>query len=70
MFKLFKELTFIVIAYLLLPLWTLERLIDPSPNIFPVIVCNVDVDIVLKWVTKMSIKNRMSDLNKYKYRKI
>lgn len=41
-----KELTFIVIAYLPSPLLTLERLIDPSPNIFPVIVCNVD--IVLK----------------------
>jgi len=31
---------------------TLERLIDPSPNIFTVIVCNVDVDIVLKMGNK------------------
>jgi hypothetical protein len=29
-------------------LLTLEILLDPSPHIFPVIICYVDVDIVLK----------------------
>ena len=34
--------------YLPSPLFYLERLIEPSPNIFPVIVCNVRLGIELK----------------------
>ena len=33
--------------YLPSPLFIFERLIDPSPNILPVIECNVDEGIVL-----------------------
>ena len=33
--------------YLPSPLFIFQRLIDPSPNILPVIECNVDEGIVL-----------------------